>query len=303
MFNQKPLIELFSKRYWLTFHIILLFQKLFNTDNYTSHVKDAFHRYVIQDEKDAVKSDDRGTKVTGHYILHLKAGETFKIKIKLDNRPNCDSVKEEHFSKENFDDIISKRLDEADEFYSKVHSGDQNFYVNIKYTLMMQIKEISIILNTFSKAFVFLIIYTDYLTDSEKHVSRQAFASLLFSKQFYHYIVKDWLHGDPSMPPPPKERLNGRNNEWKHLFNRDVISMPDKWEYPWVCFIIFSLLDWILWYFINVSNVNQRVLFHNQMNEMNEWKKMFNLILIFFFSPVCDMGLSISHGANGSSRS
>src|SRR5205823_6684808 len=53
------------------------------------------------------------------------------------------------------------------------------------------------------------------------------------SKQFYHYVVKDWLEGDPGNPPPPQERQNGRNHEWTHLYNADVISMPDKWEYPW----------------------------------------------------------------------
>ena len=56
---------------------------------------------------------------------------------------------------------------------------------------------------------------------------------LLWSKQFYHYVIREWLAGDPSQPPPPGERLGGRNNEWQHLFNRDIISMPDKWEYPW----------------------------------------------------------------------
>ena len=81
-------------------------------------------------------------------------------------------------------------------------------------------------------------LFLDFLTPEERNVSRQAFASLLFTKQFYHYIVKDWLEGDPSMPTPPQERLSGRNIEWKHLFNRDVISMPDKWEYPWVCFYL-----------------------------------------------------------------
>lgn len=67
-------------------------------------------------------------------------------------------------------------------------------------------------------------------------MSRQAYAGLLWSKQFYHYIIHDWLFGDPEMPPPPSERLKGRNSEaeWKQLFNRDVVSMPDKWEYPWV---------------------------------------------------------------------
>jgi len=64
-------------------------------------------------------------------------------------------------------------------------------------------------------------------------VQRQAFAGLLWSKQVYHYHVREWLEGDPAGPPPPPERLQGRNHEWTHLYNADVISMPDKWEYPW----------------------------------------------------------------------
>jgi hypothetical protein len=64
-------------------------------------------------------------------------------------------------------------------------------------------------------------------------VMRQAFAGLLWSKQYYHYVVRDWLHGDALYPPPPAERLQGRNRDWTHLYNADVISMPDKWEYPW----------------------------------------------------------------------
>ena len=56
---------------------------------------------------------------------------------------------------------------------------------------------------------------------------------LLWTKQFYHYVVKEWLEGDPNQPPPPASRRQGRNHDWGHLFNRDVISMPDKWEYPW----------------------------------------------------------------------
>jgi hypothetical protein len=67
----------------------------------------------------------------------------------------------------------------------------------------------------------------------ENRVARQAYAGLLWSKQFYHYVVRDWLEGDPEQPPPPVGRSLGRNREWTHLFNRDVISMPDKWEYPW----------------------------------------------------------------------
>ncbi len=70
-------------------------------------------------------------------------------------------------------------------------------------------------------------------TDDARHVQRQAFAGLLWSKQFYHYVVDQWLKGDPAGPPPPPERKYGRNHEWGHLYNADVISMPDKWEYPW----------------------------------------------------------------------
>jgi hypothetical protein len=64
-------------------------------------------------------------------------------------------------------------------------------------------------------------------------VVRQAFAGMLWSKQFFHYDVEKWLDGDPAQPPPPSERNFGRNAGWRHLNNRDVLSMPDKWEYPW----------------------------------------------------------------------
>jgi hypothetical protein len=71
------------------------------------------------------------------------------------------------------------------------------------------------------------------LSKDARQVQRQAFAGLLWSKQFYHYDVNRWLKGDPMGPEPPRERLHGRNSDWTHLYNADVISMPDKWEYPW----------------------------------------------------------------------
>jgi mannosylglycerate hydrolase MGH1-like protein len=71
------------------------------------------------------------------------------------------------------------------------------------------------------------------LSVDAKLVARQAFAGMLWSKQYYHYVVTDWLDGDPVSPTPPSERRSGRNHEWPHLFTRDVISMPDKWEFPW----------------------------------------------------------------------
>ena len=94
-----------------------------------------------------------------------------------------------------FDGLFAERMREADEFYSTV-------------------------------------IPTDLAPDAG-NVMRQALAGMLWSKQFYHYVVRDWLKGDSGAPAPPAERVNGRNHEWSHLYNAGVISMPDKWEYPW----------------------------------------------------------------------
>jgi len=73
----------------------------------------------------------------------------------------------------------------------------------------------------------------DHVALDRAGIMRQALGGLLWSKQFYHYDVNRWLKGDPAHPPPPAERTKGRNHEWRHLYNADVISMPDKWEYPW----------------------------------------------------------------------
>jgi hypothetical protein len=106
----------------------------------------------------------------------------------------ADSLMEAPFASA-FDEIFATRIREADEFYATVTPR--------------------------------------HLSEDARAVMRQAFAGLLWSKQFYHYVVRDWLSGDPAYPPPPPERLYGRNSEWTHLYNADVISMPDKWEYPW----------------------------------------------------------------------
>jgi hypothetical protein len=71
------------------------------------------------------------------------------------------------------------------------------------------------------------------LSPEQRAVARQGYAGLIWTRQFYHYIVEDWLVGDPEQPPPPASRRSGRNSDWLHLYNRDIISVPDKWEYPW----------------------------------------------------------------------
>ena len=72
-----------------------------------------------------------------------------------------------------------------------------------------------------------------HLSESRKQVMREAYAGLLWTKQFYYFVIKQWKEGDPSQPAPHERRKEGRNSDWGHLYNRDVISMPDKWEYPW----------------------------------------------------------------------
>jgi hypothetical protein len=72
-----------------------------------------------------------------------------------------------------------------------------------------------------------------HVGDDERLVARQAFAGMIWSKQFYCYDVKRWLDGDPTQPTPPQERRTGRNAGWSHLDARDILSMPDPWEYPW----------------------------------------------------------------------
>jgi hypothetical protein len=94
-----------------------------------------------------------------------------------------------------FKSVLAKRVDEADQFYAQLQKG---------------------------------------ISDTDKKlIQRQALAGMLWSKQFYYYDVSKWLRGDPALPPPPPERRRGRNKEWKHMNNADIISMPDTWEYPW----------------------------------------------------------------------
>lgn len=94
-----------------------------------------------------------------------------------------------------FDEGVERRKAEADEFYAEALRGIEG--------------------------------------DEAKHVSRQAYAGLFWSKQWYYFDVDQWLRGDPTQPPPPPERKQGRNHTWRHLNNADILSMPDTWEYPW----------------------------------------------------------------------
>ncbi len=77
------------------------------------------------------------------------------------------------------------------------------------------------------------VVLPSKLSADAQLIARQAFAGMLWSKQYYHYVVTDWLDGDSTQPAPPPERREGRNSDWLHMFTRDILSMPDKWEFPW----------------------------------------------------------------------
>jgi len=191
--------------------------RLFNGRNRSPYVKDAFHEYLIRGNKAAVNPDQMGTKMAAHYCFDIPSGQSVTIKLRLTDieplggmdrgiglvgtitspghaeRP--DDVPGTNNFSEGFDRLFNRRKSEADEFYASR--------------------------------------IPDHLSGDAKNVTRQAYAGMLWSKQFYHYDIKAWLEGDPAGPPAPKDRLHGRNRDWTHLYNDDVISMPDKWEYPW----------------------------------------------------------------------
>ncbi|HEV7672517.1 MAG TPA: glucosidase [Thermoanaerobaculia bacterium] len=136
---------------------------------------------------------ERGTKVAARYDLVIPAGGSETIQLRLSRVPA--EGEEDASPWPDFDELFALRRREADEFYATLPGASND--------------------------------------PEARRVQRLAYAGLLWSKQFYHFDVPRWLRGDPGQPPPPPERRKGRDHEWFHLNNADVISMPDTWEYPW----------------------------------------------------------------------
>jgi len=178
-------------------------ERLFQIPNPTPYRKDAFHDYVVGGRGDSVNPARCGTKAAALYRLNVPAGGEARVRLRLSAAdenvgalatPSSTSPATSSSCFADFDAIFEARRAEADDFYLQK---------------------------------------TGPLLPDERLVVRQAYAGLLWTKQFYHYDVSAWLEGDPTQPPPPASRLTGRNSDWRQLYNRDVISMPDKWEYPW----------------------------------------------------------------------
>ncbi|MBD1913151.1 MULTISPECIES: glucosidase [unclassified Leptolyngbya] len=170
------------------------YERLFEVSNASSYVKDGINDYVIHNHKDAINPSQTGTKFSAHYQLAIAPGAMQTVRLRLrDSYSDPSNSRTELFGQE-FGATFRNRQQEADEFYQRISPSSQS--------------------------------------EEMQNIQRQAFAGMLWNKQFYHYVIHDWLHGDPTNPAPP-ERKYGRNHEWTHLYNDDVLSMPDKWEYPW----------------------------------------------------------------------
>ena len=167
--------------------------RLFGAPNGSPYVKDAFHEYIVGGKKEAVNPAFEGTKAALHYNLEIPAGKQTTVKLRLTKASKANTATEALGAA--LEETFANRVVEADEFYNTVIPADAD--------------------------------------DDTRNVMRQAFAGLLWTKQFYHLVARQWLEGDPAMPKPPAQRKRGRNRAWPHMYNADVISMPDKWEYPW----------------------------------------------------------------------
>jgi hypothetical protein len=180
--------------------------RLFNVAGSAAYPKDGINDHVVHGAP-TVNPARRGTKLACWYRLTVAPGQTVELRLRLAE----EGVSAEHNLGASagdslgagsahdlgtaFERTFAEREREADDFYRTLRPADAS--------------------------------------DEEAALMRQAFAGMVWSQQFYHFSVARWLDGDPAQPPPPAARKNGRNAEWRHLDNHDVIAMPDKWEYPW----------------------------------------------------------------------
>ncbi len=173
-------------------------QRIFGVPNRIPYVKDGINNYVVHGQHELVNPAEQGTKAAAHYRLTVPSGQSSTIRLRLsDIAPAASEGKNgkgaNPFS--NFENVLQARRKEADEFYATVIPRSLNA--------------------------------------DQANVMRQALAGMLWSKQFYHYDVDKWLEERGSDPFKENRKAAPRNEHWHHMYNGDIISMPDKWEYPW----------------------------------------------------------------------
>ena len=164
-------------------------QRLWGQPNPTPYVKDAFHRYVISGERDAVNPGKTGTKAAARYVLEVPPGGSALVDLRLTKGATGGAFGAA------FEEVRRQRLFDADEFYDRISPRS--------------------------------------LSEDERRVHRQALAGMLWTKQYYYFDLDRWLKEHQAHPLLGGAHRGIRNAEWFHMLNGDLISMPDKWEYPW----------------------------------------------------------------------
>jgi hypothetical protein len=195
-------------------------QRLYGCANPTPYVKDGINEAIVHGRADAVNPERVGTKAAAHYRAMIAPGQTEVIRLLLSSLSGeqpmngtaapatnglASAKRNGHVARQvdgatadpfaDYEAVFAQRIQEADHFYGAIHPSA--------------------------------------LSEDERRVQRQALAGLIWSKQYYYFEVGDWLDGDPVQPTPPDERRRGRNYEWMHFNAGEIMSMPDKWEYPW----------------------------------------------------------------------
>jgi len=171
---------------------------LFHSPNPTPHVKDGINNFVVHGQQNSVNPEEKGTKASAHYALIVEPGKSQTVRLRLtDSLATPKNAPKPAIigAFSNFDSVMEVRRQEANEFYATVIPSSLN-------------------------------------TD-EANVMRQAIGGMLWSKQFYNYDVDKWLEEHGADPFKADRRAAPRNEHWHHMYNADIISMPDKWEYPW----------------------------------------------------------------------
>ncbi len=174
-------------------------QRIFGVPGRSPYVKDGINNSIIHGQEGAVNPEKTGTKAAPHYQLTVNPGESRVVRLRLANVAPADLAQTNGDSASPFgspfEEVMRARRQEADDFYGAVIPASLNA--------------------------------------DQANVMRQALAGMLWSKQFYHYDVDKWLEERGSDPFKPTRKQAPRNDHWHHMYNGDIISMPDKWEYPW----------------------------------------------------------------------
>ena len=171
--------------------------RLWNQPNASPYVKDAFHEYIISGRGETINPAKIGTKAGAHYVLDVPARGSKAVSLRLAAAGSDERVGSLNVrdALKGYEKTFKSRIADADEFYDRISPKSLN--------------------------------------DDERRVHRQALAGMLWSKQFYYFDLERWLREHQSHPLLDSSRGGVRNTEWFHMLNADVISMPDKWEYPW----------------------------------------------------------------------